>query len=468
MGTLNSCAAILTALAIAGGCANSRPPDADTPARPEAFRVDPPPARTRASAGPAPAETDAHRPAVADPVPVDLSIALRLADVIRLAADRNPKVAAARARWQAAIEKHPQALSLPDPMVAAGIRYLDDRHGPQVWVYNARQEIPFPTKLFAQAAIADREAEKARLEYLAAIRDAVIDAQEAFHELAYLDRAETTIDQVRELLRRYSAFATGELPKGGTTLPETFRAQSQLAQLDYDRVLVRELRETERARLRSILRLTRGTPLGPAEPPPYRPVETKLEELTALAERWNEELRMAGVEVERAGNETSLARQSRIPDLALEVEVMAPDTGEEPDETTAMLGLTLPIWEHRNAARVREAEALREAAVAERMGRHAEIEAATARLYFRLSNAQRLVTLYRDSLIPQALQAMNAAEELFRAKQASFAATVETAATWYNFQLAYFRALADQGQATARLEQVLGTTAEPRRAGGGE
>ena len=69
-----------------------------------------------------------------------------------------------------------------------------------------------------------------------------------------------------------------------------------------------------------------------------------------------------------------------------------------------------------------------------------------------------LVTLYRDDLLPQAMNAMEIAETWYREGQASFSDFVETQAVYYNFQLALARANADYGKVLASLEQVVGQT----------
>lgn len=449
------CVGILAAVLLAG-CGST--PIAD-PVRREAHSMSGalPPAPVNRPAPPASEEFGA------------LQNGIELAGVLRVAGERNPRIAAARARWKAAIEKYPQAVALPDPMVELGARYAQRQSGPKNWVYRFSQSLPFPSKLSVQGEVALHESEIARLQYEATIRDEFVEAKEACYELAYLAQAEETVAKVQELLERFAAFAAGELKVGATTLPESFRAQAQLAQLQYDRILVRELRETEQARLRSLLLLPPGTPLGPAAPPPFQPVTTDLPTLTARAEAHNQELQAAGRAVDKALAGLDLARQGRIPDFNFTVMAETPDTGKEPDEVEGTVGLNLPLQEGRNAARIREAQAMREAATADRVAEQSRVQAGTARLYFRMTNARRLVVLYRDSLLPQATQAMNAAEELFRAGKASFAAMTETAATWYNFQLAYHRAESDHAQAVGRLEQILGTTIEasPADAGGG-
>ncbi|MCK6480180.1 MAG: hypothetical protein L6R43_08525, partial [Planctomycetes bacterium] len=69
-----------------------------------------------------------------------------LADLVKGVLDANPSVEAARARWKAAIEKYPQALTLPDPMVR--FQYYTNISmnpaAPQRLDTMVTQAIPFP------------------------------------------------------------------------------------------------------------------------------------------------------------------------------------------------------------------------------------------------------------------------------------------------------------------------------------
>jgi len=77
-------------------------------------------------------------------------------------------------------------------------------------------------------------------------------------------------------------------------------------------------------------------------------------------------------------------------------------------------------------------------------------------LFFRLENARRIMELYGKELLPEAAKSMEIAETWFRQGESSFADFIETQAVWYNFQLAYARALADYGKYLARLEGLVG------------
>jgi outer membrane protein TolC len=84
--------------------------------------------------------------------------------------------------------------------------------------------------------------------------------------------------------------------------------------------------------------------------------------------------------------------------------------------------------------------------------------------WFRLENADRLVRLYRDDLLPQAARAMESTGTLFKQGQGSFSDYVETQSAWYNFQLALARAKADYGKYLARLEKYAGRSLTRREA----
>lgn len=103
----------------------------------------------------------------------------------------------------------------------------------------------------------------------------------------------------------------------------------------------------------------------------------------------------------------------------------------------------------RSEAGIRKARAAEEVAIT-------DIRTRVHDLFFRLNNAQRLISLYQNDLLPQAENAMGIAETWYREGQAGFSDFVETQAVYYNFQLSLARARADYGKVLAALEQLMG------------
>ena len=443
---------------LVGGCASSaRVPELS------------PPLREGASAGGVGRDgAETPREALA----LRLAGRVTLADLVEGVLEGNPSVEAARARWQAALEKYPQAVTLPDPMVR--FQYYTNismnPQAPQRLDTMVTQAIPFPASIALKGDLALQEAEMERLRYDMALRDAVVEVREAFLELAYLDRAREVLEEQERILARYATVAAGDLEIGRTKLPEEFRARSLLAQAGYDRQLVLDLRRVEEQRIRGLLRLPSAASLGPAEAPDRRTVGIPFDQVLALAESRSQELAMAGVALQMAGIEKSMARWEYAPEFEVGgvwMKNMEDVSGEFMGGRAVTLGLSLPIWVHAKSARVREADSLEAAAGADRATAVERIRTAAARLYFRVVNGQRLAALYRDTLLPQAEKSLALAEALYREGRGSLAGALEAAAARQNILLALHRSEADLGQAVARLEQVTGASLSPPAAASG-
>ena len=77
-------------------------------------------------------------------------------------------------------------------------------------------------------------------------------------------------------------------------------------------------------------------------------------------------------------------------------------------------------------------------------------------MYFRLNNSERIIKLYQENLIPQALGAIELSETFYKEGESSFSDFIETQSVWYNFQLTLARAESDYGKSIVRLERLVG------------
>ncbi|MCL5270294.1 MAG: TolC family protein [bacterium] len=404
-----------------------------------------------------------------------LSRGIVLHEILPLAMRRNPGIEAQRRNWLAAIHVEPQAASLPDPMIEGGVQLDSPMPGTdRQWNVGIRQELPWWRKLWARAKIAGVDSDVARLRYEAAARDLIVEIKDAYYELYYLDTAIPITRKVEQMLKNEGLLAYSGLTTGRTELNDALYAESQAAQLGYDRILLEEQRATQAERLRALLNLPPNTTVGPVATAPVYEINADLNALFQRAEAWSEALRTRGLEVEKARYETYMAKLERIPDVSLGWMYQANVPGMMGKSMRAGLGaINLPIWEQRNRALVREKQAAEEAMTREALEETNNTRKAVAQAYFEVSLTDRLVTLYAQVLLPQAEAVMRQVEIDFRADQAAFSSVLETTLAYHNFLLAYQRAAADHGQAIGRLEKVLGTTAEshdesPMKAHNGE
>jgi len=390
---------------------------------------------------------------------------LELPTLIRIAVDRSPKVSAARARWQATIEKYPQVTALPDPMFMYGyfVRSVETRVGPQRHRISFSQAFPFPGTLDTAGQVVKKAIEIERVKHEQVIRDLIVELKLSYHELAYLQRAVELTRQNQELIASILTIATARYAEGKTTLNDVLKAQSQLAQLEYDLVLLEELQHVEQANIKGILSIPSATPLGATVPVAYEPLDVALADVEKQALSKRQELRIAALTVEKATEGIALAELQTKPMLKLDLMTIetgdalmvdAPDSGKNP--FTIGIGVTIPWSGLKNSSKVREAQQNHEVVTANKHSLEDETKVALRKVYFRLENARRLIELYETTLIPQAGAVIEVAETWHQEDFKSIMGFLETQSVWLNFNLARLRAIADYQQNVARLEQLVG------------
>lgn len=412
-------------------------------------------------AGPLQAEeTDPNAPATQLPDPVTAS------DLIVHAYDANPDIASARAGWRAAVEQYRVATGYPDPqlMVTYFPEPIETRLGPQDWNAVLSQMIPFPGKLARAGEVAAADAEMARVKLDMAVRNLAVDIRESFHELAYIRTAKQIAGEELDLVNHLRKVSETAYADDRANLNDVVRAQSQIGQLRYDRILLDELEATEIARLNELLNRSPDAAIGELADPPIQPPIYTIQEINDMAASYRDEIRMARLAEEKSTAKRELTRYDNLPDFKVGVfyagvgnpNVPMPPDDAGRDAVGIQFGVSVPLWLGKNRGQAAREEARLEMARADTTARINETRTRIREVYFRLQNARRLIDLYGNELIPQAMNSMGLAETWFREKEASFADAVEAQSVLYNFRLSMARARADYGKYLARLERLVG------------
>ena len=390
---------------------------------------------------------------------------LELPNLIRVAVDRNPKVKAAKARWQATIEQYPQVTALPDPMFMYGyfLRSVETRVGPQRHRVSFSQAFPYPGTLDAAGEVVKKAIEIERVKHEQVIRDLIVALKLSYHELTYLHQAVVLTRQNRELIASILTIATARYAEGEAILNDVLKAQSQLAQLEYDLMLLEELQRLEHANINGILSVPSTTVLGATVPVAYEPLDVTLADIEKQALSKRQELRIAALTIEKATKGIALAELQTKPMLKFDLMTVetgkalmfdTPGSGKNP--FSIGFGITIPWSSLKNSSKVREAQQNHETVTADKRVLEDETKVALQKVYFRLENARRLVELYETTLIPQAGAAIEVAETWHQEGIKSITGFLETQSVWLNFNLARLRAIADYQQNVARLEKLVG------------
>ncbi len=407
-------------------------------------------------------------PAFSDEKPMDmleqrLKSGPGLSDMMAYAYETSPMIKASRAAWRESLERYRVDTAYPDPelLVTYWPESMADDLDVQKYEIMLSQTLPFPGKLSAVGEVTKAEAAVNRLDLDRTVREVMTGVRESFHELSYIREAMRIAKNNQALLEQIRTISETAYAGNRGALIDVMKAQSQSAQSGYDEILLKELEHTEMTRLNALLNRPSESLLGPLMDESYRPVLFPLEDIFPLSEKNREENKMAGEEIRKAEAEAKVARFENLPEFTFGV--LYEEAIEQGMESTVrnesygiQFGMTLPIRFDKNSGRVEAAKAVVEKTKAMAESRVNETRALVRENYFRMQNAERLIFLYRDKLVPEAAKSVERANVWNRQGQGSITDYLETQSVWYNFQLALARARADYGKFLARLEGLAG------------
>lgn len=381
-----------------------------------------------------------------------------LEDLLYYTFEKNAGIQAAKGMWESTLEKYPQEITLPNPRV--GYRYFFSRENPRhslMW----SQEIPFPSKWWAQDKVIREEVRIARYEFEKEVRDTLVEVEKTYYEFVYLEEAIELTQQSQKVLSTLLKTAQTQYAQEKALLLEVLKGEQQIAQLSYDVVTLQEKKKIVESRLNRFLNRSFNAPLGQPQKREATVLSVSLEALQQMALQEAQELKILGHRIQKKEKEVLRAQQNYYPDLMLELAYETkgssfPSFSRSGEMSFVGLSLELPLWYGKYQAQIRELEALKQREIALKTQQEFDIEAKVTQYYYLYQNALRLVQLYEKILLPQAQQAMEIAENLYRENGGAFMDYLETQLIWFNFQLAYQQSLKEQGLFQTDLQGIIG------------
>jgi outer membrane protein TolC len=390
--------------------------------------------------------------------------ATSLPQLITIAIQQNPDLKAKKLAWQSSIQQYPQAVALSDPSLSynEAINPIETRLGPQERNLTLQQQFPYPGKRSLKGEIVKKDIATAKIRYEQASRNLVVSVKQAFYETAYLQQAISISKQNKAILEKISQVANTSYARNSSTLNDVAKAQSQYAQVTYDVQLLEELLSTEKTRINTLLNRDPEQVFTVQQTRAAKKFNLPLARLYQYAEA-NEELKIATLAIEKSVIKRQLAGYASLPDFKLGVQyaqigesetAVLARSGE--DALAVSFGVTIPLNHSKNKAIKHQAHLERLQAIEQKKSLTNRLHNQVKGIFFKITNSQRLVTLYQQNLLTQAQHAKQIAETEYRQNKGSITQYLSTQATWLNFQLAYQRAIADYWKNLAEMEQLTG------------
>lgn len=395
---------------------------------------------------------------------------LSLEDAVKTVMAVNPRLAEIRARAEALSNVPSQVGTLPDPKLSLGALNLPtdtfdfDQEPMTQLQFGVRQTFPFPGKLRLRETIATLDAESAFLNVDELMLALIADVKSVWWQIAYLREAARIVERNQALMREFVEIASTKYEVGEGLQQDVLLAQlelSKLADLDFQ---IRGQSETAYARLNALLDWpAEWRPALPENLSPTLPELLPEQHLQDAALQSRPMIAAMEKQIEAAKSAVELARKDYYPDFDFFAGYGVRD-GEDtmgksrPDLATLMLTVNVPIFASRKQARAvdqRRSEVVQKIAALTNAKARIRSEVSTA-----VANYERSrdgASLFRTGIIPQARQTVNSMLAAYQVNEVDFLNLVSAEITLYNYEMQFWKSLANANGALADLEAAAGT-----------
>ena len=385
---------------------------------------------------------------------------LSLRDVIQESLKRNPELVAARKQWEAATNRIAQARSLDDPTLSVHLWNFPQTFNvtqTQNSIFGISQNLPFPGKLALKSEIASRSAEMAGQALRAKERELVTRLKQAYYDLFLAYKAIQIHHEQIELLRQFVEIANAKFRTGKGSQSDVLKAQVELSVLHQQLPVLEQHRETAAALLNTLLDRDPLSPLGIPQEPSLVPFGTTIGDLHRLALNARPELKAAELVVQQSEQSRALAHRQYYPDFNVAFQRF--QNFQANDGFGAYVAMTIPFafWtKPKYDAGVQEAMASVAAAQAQQHTLENLTRFQVNDLLAKVRASEQVAKLYHTTILPQAVQNLEAARVGYRVGTGGFLDLIDTQRAWRGFQHEYYRALVEREHRLAELEQVIG------------
>ena len=352
-----------------------------------------------------------------------------LREAVYVAVQNNPQVIAAYADWASAVENITIARSLPDPKLTFQA-YIQDSLTSLMPGLSA--DIPGPGKREVRAVAATAESRAKYFHFATAVQQTAFDVQKSYYPLHFLDAKLRVNRQTLALLAELEALARAQNEVGQGTLQDVLKVQIEQKQLQTETTNLDDSRNVMLAQFKAALGLRPGQldPPVPAEAD-FTDNQSADEQLLANALKENPRLLELAAEIRVAEANLQVARKENTPDFSggLQAEVY------EPPLFWPQASITLPIWRDKLAAERAAAEAGLRTARARLTAGQISLAVEFAEQSYLMREADRELTLLRQSLLLRARQSLEIARSAYRSGRVDFLNVIEDERSLLNFQL---------------------------------
>lgn len=383
---------------------------------------------------------------------------LRLDELLKQALERNPKIKSVGLEAEATSFRIPQEKSLPDPMVGFSLKNMGFPKftlGQEVMSgvgLSFSQAIPFPGKLRLKGEIAEKAFERTKEVRNAVVLGVLKDVKTAYFELYALHKSVAILQEQKSLLEKALDLTETKYAVGSGIQSDVLKANVEISRMDGMITPMAEMIKSLQARINLLLDFPADKPLGMPQDQGVESLPVSLEELRKAAEKNSPMVKEAALMVEEGGKMVALGRKELSPNFV--VGAGWEFKGRLPSMYEVMVGFEIPLYRKTKQSKMLEETLVRlESSKSGLLSMKNDVTFMVTEDYLKARSAESLIKLYKDKIIPQASLTVESSLASYQVSKTDFLALLADINTYFSYQMAYYKELAELWSSIARLEE---------------
>ncbi len=380
--------------------------------------------------------------------------------LIETALANNPEIAMAHRKWDAALQKIPQARALDDPTVGVDAwRKSEEAAAASQTGLMVSQNIPWFGKRDLRGGVETGAAKQAEMAWRMKTLEVVAAVKQSYYNLWQTQRELDLNQRNQELMQQFVEVARSRYETGKASQSDLIRAQNELAKLAEDRS---DRMRTYQVALAELNRLMKRAPNAPVEigpdvtVPVLEPAVT-LDQLQAAAACRPELQALQEGAVRGAESALALAKKGCDPDLQVRVEAWQYEGKSGVQEYDAGVSVNFPWLNHgKYQAAINEARANLDASRDELDAMRVQTTTEVEELYDGIHAMHHHYELYVGKLIPQQQLAVDAARSAYESGTGGFLDVLDARRMLFDLEMENLHHAAEFQRLLASLERMVG------------
>jgi outer membrane protein, heavy metal efflux system len=387
---------------------------------------------------------------------------LTLKGAVEAALENNPSIKTARAKWESARQRIPQAAAWEDPKLTVNSllgRFVDiSRNGFADQMVTVEQMIPLTGKNRSKERIAAAEAVASFEDFRRRQLDVISKTKASYFRLANVYLLLDLNDQQEAALAQTLDATKAKFEVGTQSQADYLTAQVERQKIIETRRDLEEKLSDEQSKLKVLMNQDPFSPLGRPVLNDALPHDSSSERLRLLTLANRPEIRQAQSMLIEASEKAQLAKRQWIPDPSVSLQAQHYNAGRQAiSEINAGVSIDLP-WFNSKKYRAGELEAQSDLLAAQTSLEGAQTEA-LGMLRDQLQKIETMhhhIELYQDQLLPSARQTVSSYQADYETDKTTLIQVLTSENNLRELENMYDQDLTDYRVAIAELESLVG------------